>query len=395
MQHPSDHARWLMLLLLFVARVAMGFQFQSVASTAPFLVRDLGIGYAQVGTLIGLYMLPGVLIALPGGLMGHRFGDKAICASGLALMMAGGLILGTAHGYGIAVLGRLLSGVGAVLFNLVLTKMTTDWFAGREIVLAMAVILSSWPFGIAAGLLSQGVIAQTAGWPAAMHVATGLCAAALLLMTTLYRRPPGPASAPLTKKRRALPAGRAVPALIVAGLGWGLLNLGLVLFFSFVPLMLVEQGVPSLSAASWAGAALWISMISIPLGGLAVQRSGMPDAAIFVFCCAAAVVLALLPTGAVPLLLCILFGLVLGPPPGAIMAQPARVLAPADRAAGLGVFYTFYYLLVATGPALAGLLRDHTGTASAPVLLGALAFLLVPVCTMTFRALARPRPVAA
>lgn len=384
-----------MLLLLFVARVAMGFQFQSVASTAPFLVRDLGIGYAQVGTLIGLYMLPGVLIALPGGLLGHRLGDKAICATGLALMMAGGLILGTAHGYPIAVLGRLLSGVGAVLFNLVLTKMTTDWFAGREIVLAMAVILSSWPFGIAAGLLSQGLIAQAAGWPAAMHVATALCAAALLLVTALYRSPPDAASAQPTKERRTLPPRRELFSVTAAGLGWGFLNVGFVLFFSFALAMLVEQGIPSLGAASWAGTTLWITMLSIPLGGLAVQRSGRPDAAILIFSCATAAVMALLPTGAFPLLLCILLGLLLGPAPGAVMAQPARVLAPADRAAGLGLFYTCYYLLMAVGPALAGLLRDHTGTASAPVLMGALTFFTVPVCTLAFRALARPRPVVA
>jgi predicted MFS family arabinose efflux permease len=394
MQQPSDHTRWLMLLLLFVARVAMGFQFQSVASTAPFLVRDLGIGYAEVGTLIGLYMLPGVLMALPGGLMGHHFGDKAVCASGLALMMAGGLVLGTAQTYAIAVLGRLLSGVGAVLFNLVLTKMATDWFAGREIVLAMAVVLASWPFGIAAGLLSQGVIARAAGWPAAMHAATALCGLALLLVTTLYRYPPASASAPRTKSR-TLPPRRVLAPLVAAGTGWGFLNLGFVLFFSFAPLMLVEQGVPSQGAASWAGAALWISMVSIPVGGLAVQRSGMPDAAVFLFCCAAAAVLALMPTGAFPLLLCILFGLLLGPPPGAVMAQPARVLAPADRAAGLGIFYACYYALLAAGPALAGLLRDHTGTAAAPVLLGALMFLAVPVCTLAFRALAPAHPAAA
>ncbi len=44
--------------------------------------------------------------------------------------------------------------MGAILFNLVITKMTADWFARREIVLAMSVILSTWPFGIALGLFT-------------------------------------------------------------------------------------------------------------------------------------------------------------------------------------------------------------------------------------------------
>lgn len=39
----------------------MGFQFQSVASISTFLVADLGINYTEIGTLVGLYLLPGVV----------------------------------------------------------------------------------------------------------------------------------------------------------------------------------------------------------------------------------------------------------------------------------------------------------------------------------------------
>ena len=71
----------------------MGFQFQSVASVTPFLIDDLGLSYLQIGTLIGLFMLPGALFALPGGLLGKRFGDKRVCAIGLALMVVGGILV--------------------------------------------------------------------------------------------------------------------------------------------------------------------------------------------------------------------------------------------------------------------------------------------------------------
>jgi len=48
--------RWHILGVLFLARTAMGFQFQSVASTATLLIAELHLGYAAIGTLIGLYM---------------------------------------------------------------------------------------------------------------------------------------------------------------------------------------------------------------------------------------------------------------------------------------------------------------------------------------------------
>src|SRR5205814_1857931 len=50
---------WIILAVLFVARAALGYQFQSIASVAPFLVRSLHVNYAEMGSLIGIYMLPG------------------------------------------------------------------------------------------------------------------------------------------------------------------------------------------------------------------------------------------------------------------------------------------------------------------------------------------------
>ncbi len=89
--------RWVMLAVLTTARLAMGFQFQSVGSTSPFLVADLGIDYASVGFLIGLYLLPGVVLALPGGFIGQRFGDKRVVVTGLVLMFIGGILVGYAR----------------------------------------------------------------------------------------------------------------------------------------------------------------------------------------------------------------------------------------------------------------------------------------------------------
>jgi len=59
---------WLILAVMFLARAAMGFQFQSVASVAPFLIHSLRLNYAEIGTLIGLFSLPGAVVSLPAGL---------------------------------------------------------------------------------------------------------------------------------------------------------------------------------------------------------------------------------------------------------------------------------------------------------------------------------------
>ena len=116
--------RWVTLALVFLARTSMGFQFQSVAAVAPPMLAELGLSYAQLGTLIGLYMLPGALFALPGGVIGQRLGERRVVIAGLALMVAGGLLTAAATGFGGAVAGRLLSGVGAIVMNILLATVS-------------------------------------------------------------------------------------------------------------------------------------------------------------------------------------------------------------------------------------------------------------------------------
>jgi MFS family permease len=160
--------RWIVLAVLFVARTTMAYQFQSAISAGPFIVGAFEIDFAQLGSLVGLYMLPGIFIALPGGMLGQHFGDKLLVVLGLALMALGGGLTATDSFYAV-LFGRLISGVGAVVINVLITKMIADWFAGHEIVAAMSMLIASWPLGLALGLISFPVIAIY-GWKAMMRI---------------------------------------------------------------------------------------------------------------------------------------------------------------------------------------------------------------------------------
>jgi len=85
--------RWGILAVLFAVRLTMAFQFQSVAAVAPLLEPKFGVSIADVGLLIGLYFTPGVALALPGGAIGQRFGDKATVLAALMLMLSGTLVM--------------------------------------------------------------------------------------------------------------------------------------------------------------------------------------------------------------------------------------------------------------------------------------------------------------
>jgi MFS family permease len=71
--------RWTILAVLFLARTTMAFQFQGAAARCrPFLIERYGVSLVEIGLLIGLYLAPGVVVALPGGAIAARFGEKRV-----------------------------------------------------------------------------------------------------------------------------------------------------------------------------------------------------------------------------------------------------------------------------------------------------------------------------
>src|SRR5882762_10632765 len=95
----DSRGRWMALAIVFITRTSMGYQFQAIASVGPLLVTDLGLSWAQLGSLIGFYMLPGAFLALPGGILGQRLGERRTVVGSLALMVVGGIVTAAAHGY--------------------------------------------------------------------------------------------------------------------------------------------------------------------------------------------------------------------------------------------------------------------------------------------------------
>jgi predicted MFS family arabinose efflux permease len=76
-------------------------------------------------------------------------------------------------------------------------------------------------------------------------------------------------------------------------------------------------------------------------------------------------------------------GAAAGLPAGAMMALPAEVLRPPDRAVGMGVFFTWYYAGMALLIPIGGVLRDASGTPGAPLLFaGGLEFAAMTVLAL-------------
>ena len=385
--------RWSMLAILFVVRLAMGYQFQSIGSVSAQLVDTFGFSYAQVGTLIGLFLLPGVFMALPSGAMTRAATDKTLLMIGAAVMAVGSTVMAFAEGPSQLYAGRLLTGVGGTLFNLVLTKMVSEWFFGKEIITALSIMLVAWPIGIAMGLLTQGALAIAFGWQSVMAASTAAALLALLLTAGAYRAPPGNVTASTAGPLRFGLPGREAVHISIVGIGWAAFNASVIVLVSFAPDALVAKGWAAAEARSAASLMMWATLVSLPLGGRLMEKFGYVTPGIAGFLFLAAGCTGLIFMGWAPAAMFLLFGLAAGVPGGALMALTTQATTPANRGPGLGVFYTWYYAGMTIAPAIAGWLRDTLDQAGAPVLFAGALLVATVIMVLLLRLLQARWPI--
>ncbi|MBI4082064.1 MAG: MFS transporter [Candidatus Lambdaproteobacteria bacterium] len=391
-------SRWTMLAVLFLTRLCMGFQFQALPVMAPLMVRELGLSYTEVGFLIGVFMAPGILIAIPTGLLAARVGDKAVALLFLAVMALGGTVAAAAGGMAGLTLGRMLSGMGAAMSNVQVTKMATDWFEGRELATAMGIVLTSWPLGMGLSVAILGQLAATYGWAPAMAATVALPALALLAVALVYRDPGRTGGAASRGGREpvrlTMPRAELLAILLVSGM-YAFSNAGFIAFVSFAPSYLVAGGYSVATAGLVLGLSHWTRAPLMPLGGWLMDRTGRMGLIVAVGYGGAALgIIALAPLLWWPWLTYPLIGVFVTLPVAPVMTLPSAVLPPERRRLGFGIFYTALYSAYFAFPTLAGLLQDLTGHPATPLYFGGAVLLLAVGCYLALVALRRGQTTA-
>jgi len=378
--------RWTILAVLFAARTAMAFQFQSVAALSPYVIDSFLLTLADIGLLIGLFLGPGILVAIPGSAIAARVGDKRVTVISLGLMLIGAILMAIAPGWEMLIAGRILSGIGGCVINVIMTKMLLDWFADKEIGTAMGVYIGSWPFGIALALLILPPLSAIGGLDFAWAGLGILVALAMVAVVLFYRPPDGLTAVQGPNTRAAF----AMSPLLASALIWSVYNAGIAMVFGFGPLLLTQQGLGAVSASSVISVFMLTLGLGVPLGGILSDRSGRRDTVIAISLAVTAICMPLLISVPQSLLMPAygIVGLVMGIAAGPIMTTPAQVLPPPARAVGMGLFWTVYYAVMMFAPSLAGQIADRFSDASTAYWLGAGGLVFCLLCLGLFRQLA-------
>ena len=371
---------WGTMMAVTLARIAFGYQVQTVASVAPDLIATFSVALAAIGALMGLYMLPGIVAAIPFGFLGRRFGEFWVLAGGLLLMAAGSLGSAAASGPTGIGLGRLVAGAGAVALTVMQGKVVSDRFTGDRFVLAMGLLVGAFPVGIGLAQVTQSRLARGFGWEAAFAAGAVIAVAALCLFAATWHEAD-------RNRVRTLrwPSRRECTLVVIAGLIWTAYNAGYFNFLGYMPTYLAAHGHPAWQADVVIGIATWGNMPAILLGGAFVSRFGAWRVFLFGSVLSTVSVLGM-ALADWPLVWGTLFGTLASVHAAIIVAAGTLSARPENRAVGMALFYSTYYVGGFFIPTLCGHVADLVGDPSGAFLCaGVLSALAIPLYALHAR----------
>jgi MFS family permease len=340
--------------------LAFAVTLQMIPPILGTLINTLGMSHTQAGALMGLFTLPGIFLALPGGYLSDLMGTRRVGLMGLALMTTGTFVmipLDPTFLY----LGRILAGVGAAILVVVAPQIISQRFLGRELGLAMGFFNTAVPLGTILAFNVMGAMGESFGiWVVITSTGglsfIGLTAFYLIFADEESSGPGGP-SGSLSFSIRGLGKKIWIVALV-----WALFNISLLSFFTFGIDFFTSCGYDPKIAGFISSIPMIVSIILAPLAGLALDRFGWRIMPLFmggILCGVSILLIFHDPLRALIWAIMLGVGVSIIPP---VIFTLAGEVVPKDRIGlGFGLLSTIFNIGVFFGIPMIGSLRDIAG----------------------------------
>jgi len=386
---------WFLLIFAWATNFVIRIGFSALL---PSIIAELQLSYARAGLLASAFFYAYVLMQLPAGLLGDRFGRRRILVLGLLGGALAAGLTGLAGSFATLFAARALTGAfqGTLFSNdraIIATVTPPD-----RIGLGQGVSFSGPGLGLTFGLVIGGLLVEVLPWrTVVMLFGIGPIVAALLIVR--YVPPPARSTArvPLGRRLRSLFANGPLCVL-------GLVSLCAIAdqftLATWAPLFFNEVGVADLGrAGSYAALQGIAASLGMVVSGWAHDRlvergygsktaivAGLIGLALSMLAMAAAITQRSIPGLAVVLFLAAFFCWSIW---GAFYALLARLVREDELGTAFGLSNSIGFIGAVVAPTATGWVRDLTGSFSAGCVLAAV--LAVAGIAFTFAVRVPPR----
>ncbi|MCS7234501.1 MAG: MFS transporter [Armatimonadota bacterium] len=360
----------------------------------PFLAKDLGLSFAQVGLLVGMRQVMSMVVNLPAGLLvdsvGHR--ERLMTASLAASILPYGLVLLYPNFY-LLLACQAAVGVGMFLWHpAAITTLSARYPDRRGYGLALHELGAN--LGDTLAPLAAGVLLTLLAWTGvlAVHVAASAALAAVLLQVLRARARhvqdhPAPLPGRTRGSLRGLGATLRDPGLLVLALVSGVRSLTQNGLNTFLPLYLVYSlRLPPPMLGLYMTLVQASGLVATPLAGSLSDRIGPKRVATVGMTTTSVAVVAAVLLGATPVFVLVLalLGFFLYSMRPALFRWAIGIVAREHEGTTVGLLFTVQSVFSALTPVVGGAVADRFGLPvvfygiAASVLAGNLLLRLVP-----------------
>ena len=386
------HYGWIVAITGCLTSVAvLGLGRFSLGMLLPSMASDLSLGYSRMG-FIGTGNFCGYLLGvLLSSRLVKRFDYRMVISSGVLLVGISMIVVGRANGFWLVLIAFFFTGIGSGCANVPVMGLVSQWFGSTLRGRASGLMVS----GIGLGIMITGILIPAVnnwaglgqGWRTNWMILGGIVLTIAVLCSLLIRNRPGEMGLQVVdkveaqgKQKHSQPVSTnsfVSKKRILLHLGWiyFIFGFSVVIYVTFVITTLINEHNFSEAGAGrfwiWFG---FLGMFSGPIFGSLSDRIGRAPTLTLVYTLQGIshLLLALNPFPGSIYCSIALLAICVWSVPSIMAAAVGDYLGPLKAAAGFATLTLFFSVGQISGPSLAGVMAERSGSFSQAYLLAAL-----------------------
>ncbi|MDO5604195.1 MAG: MFS transporter [Paracoccus sp. (in: a-proteobacteria)] len=182
--------RWIALAIISVSFLHCTLAWFSIVPTFGPLMEEMGLGYPELGLLVGIFVAGYGLAHIPAGMLSEAFGMRFAMLTGIAVLGLGTVLAANTSSYQVLLGARFVSGVGASIYVGAALGLVVAWFRGHELGTANGIVSGvAFTVGAWLGLYVWIDVVAAYGWRGALMAAAGVAGATFVLLLLVFPTP--------------------------------------------------------------------------------------------------------------------------------------------------------------------------------------------------------------
>ena len=179
--------RNLIFLIMGICYLLVFFHRVAPAVVAIDMMDDLKAGATLIGFLASGYFYPYAIMQLPTGILSDSWGPRKTISLFFLIAAVGSIFLGLSMNISLAIIGRILVGLGVSTLYVCALKILSQWYKGEEFATMTGFLIAMGGVGLLVSTVPLAILSNALGWRIPF-ILTGVLTLLLAIVVWIFVR---------------------------------------------------------------------------------------------------------------------------------------------------------------------------------------------------------------